>query len=116
MALKFVILAALVAAAVSRPQYAAPQPPSYGSSEEAAKYDFDWSVKDQYSGNDFGQQEQRDGDYTSGSYYVQLPDGRLQTVTYTVQGDSGFIADVSYQGEAQYPEPQQYQPPKSGYN
>ncbi|CAL4248568.1 unnamed protein product, partial [Meganyctiphanes norvegica] len=106
----------LVALGIARPQYAAPQPPSYGSSEEAAKYDFDWSVKDQYSGNDFGQQEQRDGDYTGGSYYVQLPDGRLQTVTYTVQDDSGYVADVSYQGEAQYPEPQQYQPPKSGYN
>ena len=74
---------------------------------EEAKYDFDWSVKDEYSGNDFGQQESRDGDNTEGSYYVQLPDGRLQTVTYYVNGDSGFVAEVSYEGEAQYPEASQ---------
>ena len=72
--------------------------------QEPAKYDFDWSVKDEYSGNDFGQQESRDGDYTQGSYYVQLPDGRLQKVTYSVNGDSGFIADVTYEGQAQYPQ------------
>ena len=75
------------------------------SAESAeAKYDFDWSVKDEYSGNDFGQQESRDGDKTQGSYYVQLPDGRLQKVTYYVDGDSGFVADVSYEGEARYPD------------
>nr|XP_027237794.1 proline-rich extensin-like protein EPR1 [Penaeus vannamei] len=45
-----------------------------------------------------------------------LPDGRLQTVTYNVNGDSGFLADVAYQGEAQYPaqEPSRsYQPAPS---
>ena len=86
-----------------------------------AKYDFDWSVKDEYSGNDFGHQESRDGDNTEGSYYVQLPDGRLQKVSYYVNGDSGFVAEVSYEGEAEYSEPQQPSngygaPPSSGYN
>ena len=78
--------------------------------QEPAKYDFDWSVKDDYSGNDFGQQESRDGDNTQGSYYVQLPDGRLQKVTYYVSGDSGFIAEVTYEGEAQYPQAQPSRP------
>lgn len=84
-----------------------------------ARYDFQWTVNDASSGNDFGQQETRDGDNTQGSYYVQLPDGRLQTVNYYVNGDSGFVADVTYQGEARYPEsqesyevPQRYAPPQ----
>ncbi|XP_069164037.1 cuticle protein 7-like [Procambarus clarkii] len=71
------------------------------------RYDFNYAVKDDYAGNDFGHQESRDGYDTKGSYYVQLPDGRLQTVTYVVNGDSGYIAQVDYQGEAQYPA---YQP------
>ena len=37
-----------------------------------------------------------------------LPDGRLQEVTYTVNGDSGFVAQVNYQGEAQYPRQNTY--------
>ncbi|KAK4296103.1 hypothetical protein Pmani_031384 [Petrolisthes manimaculis] len=73
---------------------------SYESSE--AKYDFNWAVKDDSSYNDFGQQEGRDGDNTQGSYYVHLPDGRLQKVTYYVDGDEGYIADVKYEGEAHY--------------
>ena len=37
-----------------------------------------WAVKDDYSNNDFGQNEERNGDKTTGSYYVALPDGRIQ--------------------------------------
>ena len=83
-----------------------------------AQYNFDWAVKDEYSGNDFGQQESRDGYNPQGSYYVALPDGRLQKVTYSVNGDSGFIADVSYVGEAQFPKQASkgYAPPPPSYN
>ena len=31
---------------------------------------------------------------------MQLADGRIMRVIYRVDGDSGFIADVSYEGEA----------------
>lgn len=79
----------------------------YSSSQGPAKYDFSWNVKDDYSGNDFGHNEGRDGYDTQGAYYVQLPDGRLQRVTYYVNSDSGYVADVIYEGEAQYPA---YQP------
>ncbi|XP_066948549.1 pro-resilin-like [Macrobrachium rosenbergii] len=75
---------------------------SYESSE--ARYSFNWAVKDDSSENDFGHEETRDGDDTQGSYFVHLPDGRLQTVKYYVEGDSGYVAEVTYEGEAQYPE------------
>nr|XP_027216891.1 pro-resilin-like isoform X2 [Penaeus vannamei] len=100
---------------------------SYESSE--AKYSFNWAVSDDSSSNEFGHQEARDGDDTQGSYYVQLPDGRLQTVKYFVDGDSGYVAQVSYEGEASYPdshesfesesdesaESREYRPPRPQY-
>nr|XP_027214898.1 cuticle protein 19.8-like [Penaeus vannamei] len=85
----------------NNPTYGYTPEPTY---EEPAKYDFNYAVKDDYSGNDFGHQEARDGYNTQGSYYVLLPDGRLQKVTYTVNGDSGYVAEVSYEGEAQHSE------------
>merc|ERR1712209_259490 len=45
-----------------------------------------------------------------GSYTVALPDGRIQTVTYTSNGYDGFVADVSYTGTAVYPEEKAYKP------
>jgi hypothetical protein len=59
--------------------------PSYGP----ANYQFAWNVLDDYSNNNYGQNEKSDAGLTSGSYYVALPDGRLQKVTYTVNGDEG---------------------------
>ena len=52
----------------------------------------------------FEQNESRDGAATSGGYRVALPDGRTQIVTYTVDPYSGYVADVKYEGAAQYPE------------
>merc|ERR1712128_122290 len=104
---KATLLFALVAAVAGAPSQGYAPTPAY---DEPAKYDFNYAVKDDYSGNDFGHNEARNGYDTEGSYYVLLPDGRLQTVTYTVNGDSGFVAEVTYEGEAQYPayEPKPY--------
>ncbi|XP_063591752.1 pro-resilin-like [Penaeus indicus] len=127
MSLRIVVFVALMAGALadSSPRYSPPTPsynpptPTYGAPAPAsgpAQYDFNYAVKDDYSGNDFGHQESRNGYDTQGTYYVQLPDGRLQTVTYNVNGDSGYVAEVSYQGEAQYPAQQpsrSYQPAPS---
>ncbi|CAG0899862.1 unnamed protein product [Cyprideis torosa] len=75
----------------------------YGSaSDERAVYNFNWAVRDDETGIDMGHQEARDGDNTQGSYRVLLPDGRIQTVTYTVDGDSGYLANVQYEGEARF--------------
>lgn len=41
--------------------------------------------------------------FFSGTYKVNLPDGRVQTVTYTADDYGGFVADVKYEGEAVYP-------------
>nr|XP_027216889.1 cuticle protein-like [Penaeus vannamei]XP_027231027.1 cuticle protein-like [Penaeus vannamei] len=134
---KIVILLGLaaIAAADSRESYEY-LPPRVSSEESAesyesseAKYSFNWAVSDDSSSNEFGHQEARDGDDTQGSYYVQLPDGRLQTVKYFVDGDSGYVAQVSYEGEASYPdslesfesesdesaESREYRPPRPQY-
>ncbi|XP_045106008.1 cuticle protein 19-like [Portunus trituberculatus] len=101
MAAKVLLLMALMAAAAAdrRPHS---HEISYGSFEsDEPKYDFNYHVNDYY-GNNFGHQENRDGDYTRGEYFTLLPDGRKQTVKYVVDGYSGFLADVSYEGEARY--------------
>ncbi|XP_047471408.1 pro-resilin-like [Penaeus chinensis] len=98
---KLVFVFALVAMVIARPEdtpgydYSAPSSPG--------KYDLNYAVKDDSSSNDFGHQENRDSYGAQGSYYVLLPDGHLQKVTYSVNGDSGFVAEVSYEGEALVP-------------
>ncbi|KAK8725827.1 hypothetical protein OTU49_010499, partial [Cherax quadricarinatus] len=106
------VLAVVAADKLPSPSYG---PPPVSSEEtEPAKYGFDWNVQDSETGNDFAHQEGRDEDNTKGSYTVQLPDGRRQTVTYYVDGDSGYVADVTYEGEARYPDSDEvgsYSPP-----
>ncbi|KAF0293332.1 Pro-resilin [Amphibalanus amphitrite] len=81
------------------------QPEAYNPAaymQDPARYEFQWGVKNA-DGADFGHREARSGDLTEGSYYVLLPDTRTQTVNYRVDGQSGFVADVRYEGQAQYP-------------
>ncbi|XP_076064416.1 cuticle protein 19-like [Oratosquilla oratoria] len=74
-------------------------------------FEFAYAVKDDYSGNDFSHDEKSDGDVTSGSYRVLLPDGRTQIVTFTADHHNGYVAQVTYEGEASYPAPAPYHPP-----
>ena len=73
-------------------------------------YRYGYAVQDD-KGNDFNQQEQSDGNTVSiqksvnllgfinlfqlfqitGQYSVLLPDGRVQTVTYSVTPSSGYV-------------------------
>ena len=76
---------------------------SYLFHQPARPYYFAYDVKDDYTYNNYGQKENSDGKVTTGSYYVLLPDGRTQIVTY--KADSyGYNADVQYEGYAKYPE------------
>merc|ERR1712106_77544 len=97
------IIAALAASAAAAPQgYAVAHPvAAYGDLAEPALYAFQYGVNDDYSGANFQQSETRDGYATSGSYTDTLPDGRIQTVKYTDNGD-GVIQDVTYEGVPQY--------------
>ena len=80
--------------------------------QKPAKYGYSYSAVDVGTGVNLGHDESRDGDYTSGSYSVHLPDGRIQHVTYSVDADGGYVATVTYDGEAQYPDvpPRSYGP------
>ncbi|XP_047471394.1 pro-resilin-like [Penaeus chinensis] len=118
MALKVLVLFAVVVGvfASSLPSYT--PAPSYNAPAHTgpAQYDFNYAVNHDYSNNDFGHQENRNGYDTQGAYYVLLPDGRVQRVSYTVNGDSGYVAQVTYEGEAQYGAPRpstSYQPAPS---
>ncbi|XP_069974270.1 cuticle protein 8-like [Penaeus vannamei] len=87
-----------------RPAYHAPAHYEHHEYPTAApKYNYNYGVADGYSGANFGHSESRDGYKTEGSYTVDLPDGRKQTVKYVDNGD-GLVAEVSYEGEAHYPE------------
>jgi len=77
-------------------------------------YHYNYDVKDDYYYVNFGAEENRKGDYTKGYYYVDQPDGRRQKVNYYVDGYSGFVADVTYEGQAKYAE--NYNKPYGQYN
>merc|ERR1712117_464480 len=103
---KAFIAAALLGVTAALPAgvlVAAPHAAGYVADDlaEPPVYAYNYGVADDYSGAAFSQTEQRDGYATSGSYTVNLPDGRVQTVTYSDNGD-GIVQDVSYSGEPSY--------------
>ena len=126
--LRLAVFAGLLAAAVALPAapapYHAPAPAPYHApaphayKEEPPKpYAFQYGVDDGYSGAKFSAQETADGKAVTGSYQVALPDGRIQTVTYTADHYNGYVADVKYEGTPVYPEAKPYHPaPKPGYH
>merc|ERR1711976_987380 len=90
------------------PAYHAPAP-AYGKAEvyadEVSPYTYTYAVSDDYSKANFQAEETSDGaSNVQGSYSVALPDGRIQHVGYTSDGYNGYVADVTYEGTAQYPE------------
>merc|ERR1712241_1463428 len=101
----------------SPPSYAArPEPPRaykvepvYPEVEEEEKfepqpYKYEYGVQDDYSKAAFAKSEtQNEVGAVTGSYKVNLPDGRIQTVTYTADPVNGYKAVVSYEGEPVYP-------------
>merc|ERR1711863_209603 len=99
------ITLALVAAASAAPQYA-PVVHAVAAPDlaEPSPYTYTYAVADDYSKANFQQSESNDGTgVVSGSYSVNLPDGRIQTVTYNANDITGNIAEVTYSGEPVYP-------------
>merc|ERR1712061_491345 len=87
--------------------YHAPAPVKYA--EEP--YTYEYAVADDYSKAAFNAAEASDGKAVTGSYSVALPDGRTQHVKYTADHYNGYIAEVTYEGEAHYPNaPAPYHP------
>ncbi|KAA0188552.1 Cuticle Protein CPR RR-2 [Hyalella azteca] len=109
--------------------------PSPYKEEPPKPYAFDYGVRDDYSGANYGHSETSNGNSVEGSYQVALPDGRIQIVKYVADHKNGFQAQVEYEGEARYPEhkpqekplyepqphkqpsyePEPYQPPQPQY-
>ncbi|XP_071535001.1 uncharacterized protein [Panulirus ornatus] len=91
------------------PSYPVPHPQPH-KEEPPKPYAFEYGVQDDYSGANYGHNENSDGSEVKGTYQVALPDGRTQIVNYVADHYNGFQAQVEYKGEAQYPEHQTYQP------
>merc|ERR1711887_58699 len=73
--------------------------------DEPSPYTYTYAVADDYSNAAFNAAETGDGNgNASGSYSVALPDGRTQHVTYKADGYEGYVADVTYEGTAVYPD------------
>merc|ERR1712106_12393 len=105
---KPVILSALVAA------ISAAGPPAYGPVPAyhpapivklaPQPYAYEYGVADDYSKANFKKTETQDAEgNVAGSFTIALPDGRIQTTTYTADHYNGFVAEVTYEGTAVYP-------------
>merc|ERR1711936_221562 len=92
------------------PVYKAKPAPYKEPDYKPQPYEYKYGVADDYSKSAFDKVETQD-EYGKvvGSYKVNLPDGRVQLVSYTADGN-GVVYDVQYQGEPSYPPP-----PPGGY-
>merc|ERR1712088_985901 len=102
---------AYLAPAVAKPAYHTPAPayhapaPSYHAPASYHPYSYTYAVADDYSKATFSQKESNDGTgLVQGTYSVNLPDGRIQTVNYHANDIDGYVAEVTYSGEAVYPD------------
>merc|ERR1712106_790812 len=67
-------------------------------------YAYEYGVADDYSNANFKKTETQDANgLVQGSFTIALPDGRIQTTTYTADHVNGFVAEVTYQGTPVYP-------------
>ncbi|KAI9558659.1 cuticle protein5a [Daphnia sinensis] len=107
-----VVMLMTVAVAAAAPQSYPSESSAKPSYDDAPMpYSFDWNVKDDESKNDYGHKETSDGKVVTGSYRVVLPDGRTQIVSYKAD-ENGYVADIKYESEAKYPEPEYKPSPK----
>merc|ERR1711874_33277 len=73
--------------------------------DEIPPYQYQYAVADDYSGSRFDAAETDDGTAPrEGHYSVNLPDGRIQHVNYRANDAEGYIAEVTYDGQAVFPD------------
>merc|ERR1711962_1216554 len=113
MASKILLAALFGVAYCASPAPYAPTPYGDPYPAVAPNYNYEYGVNDGY-GAVFSQQEERSDYNTAGEYRVNLPDGRVQIVTYSA-GPEGYVADVKYEGEPVYPEEKPYKPAPAPY-
>merc|ERR1712114_97257 len=100
---KVLLTTVLCSTTLAAPPAYAPAP-SYHEKEVPQPYAYEYGVADDYSKANFKKTETQDGNgNVAGSFTIALPDGRIQTTTYTADHTNGFIAEVTYSGEAVYP-------------
>merc|ERR1719245_80363 len=99
------LTSALAAVVPVAPGYApAPAPyhpaPYHEEKLPPQPFAYEYGGADEY-GRHFAKTETQD-EYgvVQGEYRVELPDGRVQIVSYHADHENGFIADVRYEGEA----------------
>ena len=93
--------------------HSSPIPDSPPEPYNAPSYAFKYNVDDGPYGPIFSHGENRENYKAEGEYQVNLPDGRVATVTYKVDGPTGgFVADVKFDGVSVYPDapPAAYHP------
>merc|ERR1711971_1420769 len=102
---KLLVASALVATAFAAgpPAYGAPAP--YVEEKLPPQpFAYEYGVADDYSKAKFKKTETQDANgLVAGSFVIALPDGRIQTTTYTADHVNGFVADVTYEGTPVYP-------------
>merc|ERR1712106_922299 len=103
---KFLALASVVALAnAANVGYGAPAyAPAPVEKLAPQPFAYEYGVADDYSKVNFNKAETQDAEgKVAGSFTIALPDGRIQTTTYTADHYNGFVASVTYEGTAVYP-------------
>ncbi|XP_062704405.1 cuticle protein 8-like [Aedes albopictus] len=108
MSLKIVfVIAAFIGAIAAQHYYQQPHHSHHEEEHHApAHYEFQYDIHDDHTGDVHGQKESRKEHQTQGEYYLIDADGHKRTVTYHVDGKSGFIAQVHREPIKGYQAPQ----------
>ena len=82
-----------------RPYKAQPAPSPLVAVGPAKPYSYAYEVVDPAGGNAYGHRENSNGaGLIEGEYRVVLPDTRTQIVKYSVSAETGYVAEVTYEG------------------
>ncbi|XP_055550565.1 cuticle protein 19-like isoform X2 [Wyeomyia smithii] len=99
-----IVLFAFVGLIVAQNYYQQPQ--HHEEEHGPVHYEFHYDIHDDHTGDVHGRKEERKDDHTQGEYYLIDADGYKRTVTYQVDGKSGFIAQVHREPIKGYQAPQ----------